>query len=550
MSDSAPRYTILPKQCIDLWVESVGISKLSDDAGDVLTEDVSYRIRECVHNALRIMKHCRRNCLTTDDFNNALKESNTEIIYGHGGIENLQFKSVSYKDSRLCYIDEKEINLRELALETVSPIDPGEVSVKANWLVLEGNQCTFSKKNSDHKTALKEPISSYLSNTTLALIGKSAHLRKIALKDLMVNKKLQVVLPHLVSFFSSQIKHHTGLDSFTLVASYTLLSINALVENQSILLAPYVFQLVKIMLFIVEAQMPVSKWLIKDKAAHVLVHLCRKQNLHNQLLKSYQDNLNDNSRHLSNTYGAVVGVRILGVDAISTVLYPIFKDKLKVFTKKCANAEGEQEITELAALRTAYARAASCLLLNNFGKELNIKSNTKPGITYVELQEELGEEFVNYCSKTNHGCPVNPNAKIIGTFHKSNSTSSSSNGSNMLNVSKANTMTTQLINKKLQMLKANGHLKPKPADNYKVTRIIINDSVSSLKSKKRKIRKPLPIFQVNDDERIRNGDSKRRKMGFENQFIHRKIKGSHKSFKHKHNRIKDISRISNVLPIL
>jgi len=542
MSDSTPRYTILPKQCIDLWVESVGISKLNDDAGDILTEDVSFRIRECVHNALRIMKHCRRNCLTTDDFNNALKESNTEIIYGHGGIENLQFKSVLFKDSRLSYIDEKEINLRELALEAVSPIDPGEVSVKANWLVLEGNQCSTSKKNSDYKTVLKEPISSYLTNITSALIGRSAHLRKIALKDLMVNKKLQVVLPHLVSFFSSQIKHHTGLDSFTLIASYTLLSINALVENQSILLVPYVFQLVKIMLFIVEAEMPVSKWLIKDKAAHVLAHLCQKQNLNSQLLKSYQDSLSDNSRHLSNTYGAVVGIRILGEEAIATVLYPIFKDKLKVFSEKCSNAEGEQEITELAALRTAYARAAACLFLQYSTRGgAQTKQILKEGITYMELHEELGEEFVNYCSKTNHECPVNIGSKMGGIYQK---------GSNSLNLNKTNSMVTQLINKKLQMVKANSQIKPKKTENYSVTRIIINDSVSCLSSKKSKVTQPLPIFQFYEGERMKNGDSKRRKIGFERTFIQRRVKGYHASFKHKHNRVTDIARLSNVLPVL
>lgn len=539
MTDSTPKYTILPKQCIDLWVESVGISKLNDDAGDVLTEDVSFRIRECVHNALRIMKHCRRNCLTTEDFNNALKECNTEVIYGHGGIENLGFKSVSFKDGRLCYIEEKEINLRELALESATPIDPGEVSVKTNWLVLEGNQCSTSKKNSDYKTILKEPISSYLTNVTSALIGKSAHLRKIALKDLMVNKKLQVVLPHLVSFFSSQIKHHTGLDSFTLVASYILLSINALVENQSILLVPYVFQLVKIMLFIVEAQMPVSKWLIKDKAAHVLAHLCRKQNLHNQLLKSYQDSLSDNMRPLSYTYGAVVGVRILGVDAIANVLYPIMREKLKVFAEKCSNAECEQEITELAALRTAYARAASLLFSQNSSMDLLVKYSSDKGITYTELYEELGEEFLNYCSKTNHECSANVVTKL-GSLQK---------GSNLLNLNKPSTVVTQLINNKLQILKACDQIKPVSTESYVVTRIILNDIVSCLTSKRKKVTQPHSVFQ-NDEERERNGGRKKRKTTSETTFVDKRFKGTHPSYKHKHNHSKDISKISNVLPIL
>ena len=57
----------------------------------------------------------------------------------------------------------------------------------------------------------------------------------------------------------------------------------------NLILRRYVFQLVKILLFIlVEADVPSSKWMIKDKAAFVLAHLCKKQNLYDQLIKSYQ----------------------------------------------------------------------------------------------------------------------------------------------------------------------------------------------------------------------------------------------------------------------
>lgn len=42
----------------------------------------------------------------------------------------------------MCYIDEKEVNLREIALEPVYPTDPGDVTVKGNvsllcvWFIL------------------------------------------------------------------------------------------------------------------------------------------------------------------------------------------------------------------------------------------------------------------------------------------------------------------------------------------------------------------------------------------------------------------------------
>ena len=80
------KYTVLPKQCIDVWVDSVGIPDLGDDVAAILAEDVSYRVREAVHNAIRVMKHCKRGCLGTDDFNNGLNDASTQPIYGHGGM--------------------------------------------------------------------------------------------------------------------------------------------------------------------------------------------------------------------------------------------------------------------------------------------------------------------------------------------------------------------------------------------------------------------------------------------------------------------------------
>jgi len=43
------RYTILPKQTIDTWVESIGVNKIPEEVSEILSEDATYRIRELVH---------------------------------------------------------------------------------------------------------------------------------------------------------------------------------------------------------------------------------------------------------------------------------------------------------------------------------------------------------------------------------------------------------------------------------------------------------------------------------------------------------------------
>ena len=53
-----------------------------------------------------------------------------KIIYGHGDAEGLVYKAIPFRDSRVCYIDEKDKNLREIALDSVYPLDSDETSLK------------------------------------------------------------------------------------------------------------------------------------------------------------------------------------------------------------------------------------------------------------------------------------------------------------------------------------------------------------------------------------------------------------------------------------
>jgi len=420
------RYTIVPKYNLDIWCESIGSSRLPED------------------NAMQVMKHCKRTCLTVDDFNNALKESDTEPIYGHGGPDSLTFKAISFKDSRLCYVDEKEINLRETALDTNYPADPGEMSLKANWLVLEGNPCSEGKSREDGTTTLEEPLQRYLDGITKALVGNCVEMRKVALKDLAVNKKLQILLPYFLSFFSDMIKQHTNKSSFVRLSQYLLLAINALVENRSILLTPYVFQLVKMMLFIViEAKISVNDWHVKNTAAHVLAYLCRTCtitlcNLTNQLLKSYQDSLNDPLKPLGYLYGAVVGIKVFGAEAVQSIIYPVFREKLKLLDDVITfSANDQSKMMEIILVRDALCEAISLMLVDR-----PLKKHFNYAALYTDIYNIYGNALFGKC-----------NCSLIVASHtiKNNNVK---NG-HLVKLVRSTSITAEVIRKELDKLKDN-----------------------------------------------------------------------------------------------
>ena len=43
------KYTLLPKQTVDTWVEAIGVNKIPDEVSEILSEDITYHIRELVH---------------------------------------------------------------------------------------------------------------------------------------------------------------------------------------------------------------------------------------------------------------------------------------------------------------------------------------------------------------------------------------------------------------------------------------------------------------------------------------------------------------------
>ena len=51
-------------------------------------------------------------------------------IYGYGSMDDVLFRNAPTKDGDIFFVEDKEISLRELAMNVVIPTDPGQRSVK------------------------------------------------------------------------------------------------------------------------------------------------------------------------------------------------------------------------------------------------------------------------------------------------------------------------------------------------------------------------------------------------------------------------------------
>ncbi|MGH0132777.1 UNVERIFIED_CONTAM: hypothetical protein FKN15_050357 [Acipenser sinensis] len=136
MADREERkFAEVPRDSVKLMAESVGV-ELSDDIAAMLAEDVCYRLREAAQNSSQFMRHAKRRRLTVEDFNRALRWSNVEAVCGYGSQDALPFRPL--KEGELYFVEDREINLVELALATNIPKGCAETMVRDVVGVIEG----------------------------------------------------------------------------------------------------------------------------------------------------------------------------------------------------------------------------------------------------------------------------------------------------------------------------------------------------------------------------------------------------------------------------
>ncbi|RKO87925.1 TATA box binding protein associated factor-domain-containing protein, partial [Blyttiomyces helicus] len=109
--------------------ESLGIH-LKDEVASNLVQDVEYRLREIIHEATKFMRHSKRQKLTSDDINSALRVRNVEPLYGFTSGAASRFNII--QNQRIFYVDDQEYDLDDIIYGPLPPV-PLDVTYTGGW---------------------------------------------------------------------------------------------------------------------------------------------------------------------------------------------------------------------------------------------------------------------------------------------------------------------------------------------------------------------------------------------------------------------------------
>ncbi|KDP30842.1 hypothetical protein JCGZ_13785 [Jatropha curcas] len=374
--------SIVPKETIQVIAQSIGINNLNDDVALALAPDVEYRMREIMQEAIKCMRHSKRNTLTTDDVDGALHLRNVEPMYGFASRGPLQFKrAIGHRD--LFYIDDKDVDFKDV-IEAPLPKAPLDTSIVCHWLAIDGVQPAIPEnapleviapppdsKNNEQKDRLpvdiKLPVKHVLSRelqlyfdkiTELTLSKSDSSLFKEALVSLATDSGLHPLVPYFTCFIADEVSR--GLNDYSLLFALMRV-VRSLLQNPHIQIEPYLHQLMPSVVTCLVAKRLGNRfadnhWELRDFTANLVASICKRfghvySSLQTRLTKTLLNALLDPKRSLTQHYGAIQGLAALGPNVVRLLLLPNLEPYLQVLEPEMLLEKQKNEMKRHEAWR-------------------------------------------------------------------------------------------------------------------------------------------------------------------------------------------------------
>lgn len=156
---------VFTSDIIKTVVESVGFDKPTEDTLGFLADDVTFRVKEIIQEAIKFQTKSKRRVLKSCDVDCALRVRNVEPVYGFTSSDFVPFRYASGGGREIYFQEDVEVDLDDLMTQSLPKL-PLETILKSHWLAIDGIQPSIPEnpppisKDAQLKDSV-EPISKY-----------------------------------------------------------------------------------------------------------------------------------------------------------------------------------------------------------------------------------------------------------------------------------------------------------------------------------------------------------------------------------------------------
>ncbi|GJQ86778.1 hypothetical protein Trydic_g5572 [Trypoxylus dichotomus] len=203
------KYAGIGPESVAIYCEQSTFEHLPDEVFSGLAEDLSYKLRYIIHDALIKARLSGRNHILSTDIDATFADLNIEKVHGASATPNW----IALGDQNCYYLEDPIVNLIETAEQECSYVQPGDVILTKQWL----------PDSKDSKT-----LKNYFEITCLAIVSNDMAARNYALNDIKTNNFIGPIINWFYHFGYFLLSKDITYDCLTLSA---LSLINSLERN-------------------------------------------------------------------------------------------------------------------------------------------------------------------------------------------------------------------------------------------------------------------------------------------------------------------------------
>jgi transcription initiation factor TFIID subunit 6 len=201
-------FPVFSLQSLRLIADQSGVQDISDDVLLLISEDMTYRVREMISNSIQFTRHSARTKLSVDDVDRALQFASVDQ---YGSCCSQQKETQYHHESGIFFPQQQEVDLLHTSEEIIdhnSRIQCSEQSSSPSlhWLMTDGRISTQSPDDSSPAPKTSAALITYSELILKAILSDDPVEQSIALQDLRDNFQIQPVIGHIVNHVQSHVK--------------------------------------------------------------------------------------------------------------------------------------------------------------------------------------------------------------------------------------------------------------------------------------------------------------------------------------------------------